>query len=164
MKSLQRKNTTLLVTLLVLIVAGGVLFMGAMSGWFSDKKAVLDEEYYCEDMCDGEFAELSAEQYEELVKEKKSFVVFVDQGGCTVADRLRGYVLDFAMKNKIRVYRIMFEEMRGISLHDFVKFYPSVAVISKGKVTGYLRADSDDDAAAYNNYGEFERWMGEYLR
>ena len=33
---------------LVAVLIGGLLFMGAVSGWFDDEKIVLDKEYYSE--------------------------------------------------------------------------------------------------------------------
>ena len=162
-KKLAGMKVWQLLALLVLVVGGVVLFVGAASGWFSsDTKVVLNAEYYCGDSCDGEYMELAAWEYEELVREGKSFVVFVDQNGCTTADRLRVYVRDFANEAGVRVYRMMFSEVKKSSLGEAVKYYPSVAVVSQGKVVGYLRADSDEDAGAYNDYDAFKGWMGRY--
>ena len=149
---------------LVAVVFGGVLFIGAMSGWFSGDGVVLDEEYYCTESCEKEdFMVLTISEYEELIKEKKSFLVFIDQGGCTTADRLREYVSNYASEYGLRVHRMMFSEVKESSLHDQVKYYPSVAMISKGKVVAWLRADSDEDAEVYNNYEVFRDWVGQYL-
>lgn len=150
-----------LVIALVVVLFGSVLFVGAASGWFDDAKVTLDAEYYGEF---GDFMELDAAGYEALVAEKKSFVVFVDQGGCTTADRLRGYVSEWASTAGVRVYRMMFSEVKESSLHEYVKYYPSFAVVSRGAVAGFLRADADEDAAAYNDYGEFVGWVGKYLQ
>lgn len=149
-----------LVVALVVVLLGGVLFVGAASGWFDDSKVKLDAEYYADG---AEFMELTAGEYEGLVEAKKSFVVFVDQGGCTTADRLREYVTQYMAETGILAYKMMFEEVKESSLHERVKYYPSVAVVSRGKVVAYLRADSDEDAEAYNNYDAFKEWMGEYL-
>ena len=108
-----------LVIALVVVVGGTILFVGAAAGWFSDNKVVLDEEYYSED---AGLVDLTTEEYEELVKSQKSFVVLVDQGGCTTADRLRGYVEDWAKSVGVKVYRMMFDEMKKTSLHDYVKY------------------------------------------
>lgn len=151
-----------LIVALVVVLFGGVLFVGAVSGWF-DSKTVLDAEYVCGGNCDEEFMELDATGYEGLVAAKKSFVVFVDQGGCTTADRLRGFVQDYAREKGVKVQRMMFEQVKESSLHEQVKYYPSVAIVSKGKVTGYLQADSDADAPAYNDYESFKNWMNKYL-
>ena len=150
-----------LVIALVVVLIGGVLFVGAVSGWFDDPKVVLDAEYYTERV---EFIDLTASEYEELAQAKKTFVVFVDQGGCTTADRLREYVKSYMVEKGISAYRMMFSEVKESSLHNQVKYYPSVAIIDKGVVRGYLRADSDADAGIYNNYDEFREWMRKYLQ
>lgn len=150
-----------LVIALVVILMGGILFVGAVSGWFDDPKVKLDEEYYTDE---AEFVELSVEEYEGLIEAKKSFIVFVDQDGCTTADRLREYVEQYMAETGVLVYRMMFNKMRESSLHEWVKYYPSVVVVDKGTVRVYLRADSDDDAEAYNNYDAFKGWMGQYLQ
>ena len=160
---LVRLKVWQLVVLLVVVIGGTVLFLGAVGGWFGGSKVTLDAEYYCGEECDGEMVELSGVRYEELVRNGGSFVVFVDQSGCTTAERLRGYVADYAREIGARVYRMMFSEVKETSLHDFVKYYPSVVVVSRGRVAGYLRADSDEDADYYNDYEAFVRWIGRCL-
>ena len=104
------------------------------------------------------------EKYEELIARKTTFVVFVDQGGCTTADKLRGFVQEWAKVSGVKVYRIMFSDMKETSLHEVVKFYPSVALVAKGRPVAWLRADEDEDADAYNNYDDFAKWIGKYLQ
>ena len=158
-------KTWQLVLGLLIVVVGGILFVVAVSGGFDgDSRAVLDAEYRCDGECGGGFMDLSPDEYERLVAEKKSFVVFVDQGGCKTADNLRGFVSDYADARGFKVYRMMFEDVKKTSLYDFVKYYPSVAVVSRGKVIGNLRADSDEDADAYNKYEAFEGWADKYLK
>ena len=151
-----------LIVALIVVLFGGLLFMGAVSGWFDDPKVVLSEEYKCTEGCE-EFMELDAVAYEDLVKAGKSFVVFVDQDGCTTADRLEGFVSDWASAAGVKVFKMMFEEVKKSSLHSDVRYYPSVAVIGNGVVRGYLRADSDEDADAYNDYDAFLGWVQRYL-
>ena len=88
----------------------------------------------------------------------------VDQSGCTTADRLREYVTRYMTETGILVYKMMFEQVKESSLHDQVKYYPSVVVVDKGVVRAYLRADSDEDAEVYNNYNAFREWMEKYLQ
>ena len=152
-----------LIVALVIVLIGGLIFMGAVAGWFDDPKVVIDSEYTCDNESGCDYMELTAEGYDELVKAKKSFVVFVNQDGCTTADRLRGYVSDWATSRGIKVYRMMFAEVKKASLHDYVKYYPSVVMVDKGRVRAWLRADSDEDAEMYNNYDAFNEWAGRYL-
>lgn len=143
--------------LLVAVVGGGLLFIGAVSGWF-EQKVTLDEEYNCEDDCKS-FVEVDVEGYENMIKEGKSFVLLVDQGGCKTADRTRMNIGEWAARNQKRVNRMMFSEVKESSLHNDVKYYPSVVVVGKGRVKAFLRADADADADAYNNYDDLANWL-----
>ncbi|MBQ3353006.1 hypothetical protein IJG89_01480 [Candidatus Saccharibacteria bacterium] len=162
-QKLSKMKIWQLMVALVLVTIGMLLFVGAVSGWFGEAKVVLDEKYYCGEDCDDEYMELSSGEYEELIKNKESFVVLIDQGGCKTADKVRQYTKDFAKKIGIRVHRMMFEDMKKTSLYEQVKYYPSVVVISKGRVLSFLRADSDEDAGAYNDYEIFETWMKRWI-
>ena len=159
-KKKNRKILPLMMALIV-VVLGSILFVGAASGWFDNHKVKLDAEYYADG---AEFMELTAGEYKRLIEAKKSFVVMVDQSGCTTADRLREYVTRYMTETGILVYRMMFAEVKESSLHEKVKYYPSVAVVSKGKVVAYLRADEDVDADKYNDYDAFKKWMDGILQ
>lgn len=150
-----------LIVALMVVLVGSLVFVGATAGWFDDPKVVLSEEFKCSDDCG--LVDLMANEYEELVKEGKSFVVFIDQGGCTTADRLREYVTEWGANNGVKVQRMMFEDMKSASLHDLVKYYPSVVMVSQGRVIAYLRADAAEDADIYNDYEAFKEWMSRYF-
>lgn len=153
-----------LVLILIAVVGGGVLFVGAAAGWFNGSaKVVLSSEYDCADEVCGKMEDLSGEEYEALVNEKKSFVVFVDQAGCKTSGKLREYLTEYAKEKGFWYYRMMFEQVKETSMHEKVKFYPSVVVISRGEIVGFLRADSDEDADAYNNMEDFNKWLERYL-
>ena len=163
MEEKKRSEIIKLIVALVAVVVGTVLFVGAVSGWFSGPKMVLDQEYICEEGDCGELMNIVWDEYENLISDEGSFVLFIEQDGCTTADRLRGYVQDWAVEVGARVYRITFEDMKKTSLHEKVKYYPSVALISDGEVIGYLRADEDADADEYNDYEAFRLWMRRYF-
>ena len=150
-----------LVIALVVVLAGGVLFVGAVSGWFDDNKVVLSKEYY--ETGNKGLVDLSVDDYNKMVDEKKSFVLFVDQTGCTTADKLREYTENWAKEKKVEVEKMMFSEVKELPLHENVKYYPSVVVISHGKPITWLRADADEDADAYNDEGAFREWIGRYV-
>ena len=135
--------------------------MGAVSGWFDDGRVELSPEYLNAE--EPGLMELSSEEYGKLVDEKKSFIVFVDQNGCTTADKVREFVKNLASEKKMKVYRMMFSDMKETTLHDDIKYYPSVALVSRGKPVVWLRADSDEDADAYNEETAFREWIGRYL-
>lgn len=149
-----------LIVALVMVLIGGLVFMGAVAGWFDDPKVVINGGGLVEQP---ELKDISIEEYNSLVDAKNSFVVFIDQETCTTADRLRGYVRDYINEKGIVVYRMMFEYMKETSLHDYVKYYPSVVIIDRGEVRYYLRADSDEDSDMYNDYSVFKNWVDEKI-
>lgn len=157
----KQKKVIWLVVALVAVVCGGLLFVAAAAGWFDSGKATIDAEYLSEAP---DFMELSVDEYNNLVAEKKSFIVFIDQASCVTADRMEGFVQDFMKEKGVKVYKMMFQDMKETDLYERIRFYPSVAVISKGKLVGYLRADADEDAKAYNNYDDFKLWINQFLK
>lgn len=161
----KRKSILWLVVGLVVVLGLSALFVGAVAGWFSATSPItLDGEYICNGECDGEFMNVGAAEYEDLILNKRSFIIFVDQGGCIMANMMRGFVEDYAKIKGIKVYKIMFEDMKQTSLYEKISFYPSVAIISKGQVVDWLKADSDNDTSAYNDYDAFVEWMDGYIR
>ena len=160
MKRNKNYKTGTLIIALIVVLLGGVLFIGAVSGWFGETKITLDAEYYTDAP---ELIDIDGAEYNNLIANKKSFMLFVDQDGCTTADRLKEYAESYNTAKGISAYRIMFSEIKDLSLHDYVKFYPSLVLVSKGRVATFLRADSDEDAEIYNNYDAFKTWLDKYL-
>ena len=177
-----------LVMALVVIIGGGILFVGAVSGWFSGK-VTLDKEYYTTEdisddsefgesdgdgsvsdenevaaLTDGDFIELlTPERYQELIQQGKSFAVFIDQDGCTTADRVRQFVTDYSKDTGVKLYRMMFADVKETELKGQVKYYPSLVVVSKGAPVKWLEADSEADADAYNDYDAFKDWISDII-
>ena len=102
---------------------------------------------------------ISAKSYDKMIKEKQSFVVFVDQDGCHTAERLREFAAEYNQATGLVFERVMFADIKETKLYESVKYYPSVAVIKNGEVVTWLKADSDEDAARYNDYEEFKNWL-----
>ena len=160
---MPKKRIAYLILGLVMIVTGSVLFALAVSGVFDPSETELDAEYYCEGTCEEEFTELSKEDYKNLIKKNKSFVIFVDQSGCDGADRLRQFSKDYFPESGVKIHKMMFADLKETTLHEKVKYYPSLVVIRKGKVRAFLRADSDEDADAFNQYGSFIDWVNQHI-
>ncbi|MBR3229097.1 hypothetical protein IKF67_02610 [Candidatus Saccharibacteria bacterium] len=161
-KSKNKRATIIkLIIALVAIIAFSVLFIGAVAGWFDSKKATIDAEYQCTEQCD--YVNLTATEYKALIDDQKSFILLVDQGGCTTADRMREFVANYSNEAGFKVAKIMFSDMKETSLHNYVKYYPSVVIISHGQPIAWLRADSDEDSEAYNDYDTFKNWIKQWI-
>ena len=160
----NQQNSVKKIALLIaefMVLIGGIILIGALAGWFSDTaKITLDSSYYTNQT---NLVDLSAAEYDDLISQQKSFLIFVDQAGCHTADRLESFVRIYLTDDYIMVYRMDFSVLKTTSLYDKVKYYPSFVIIDQGAVKGFLRADSDDDAPAYNNYDDFVTWLSRYL-
>ncbi|MBQ2695402.1 hypothetical protein IJG04_02070 [Candidatus Saccharibacteria bacterium] len=153
-------NVAVLVVALVAVLGFGVLMAGGMSGWFDDGRASIDTEYYVENP---EYIDLSVDGYNDLVEDKKSFVIFVDQSGCHTAEKIRDNLREYMEEKGLNVYHMMFADLKETSLYNYVRYYPSVVVVERGVPLVWLRADVDDDAEAYNNYEALAGWLNQHI-
>ena len=119
----------------------------------------LDQEYYTQ----AELTDITVDDYQQLIANKKSFLLFVDQTGCDVATMVRGFVNNYSTEQNISFYRVYFTDIRGSSINNYVKYYPSVVLISQGKVVDFLKANSNDHAALFTDYNSFKSWLNNYL-
>ena len=119
----------------------------------------LDDEYYGE----SEMIELYKDEYEKLIAEQKTFVVMIDKVGCKTTETMRDNMASFPDDLKFKYYRMMWSEVRESSLHEYVKFTPSVAIIYKGKVKAWLQADRDEDSEYFNSAEALKQWLQKYI-
>lgn len=168
-KQHKKLPTWVLVLLLIAVVGGSTLFICAVAGLFNDKKVSLSPEYYASDssltLSDGTFLELlTPERLAELEANKKSFIVFADQTDCVNAERLRSFLANYTSETGLKIYRLMFSDLKKTDLKGQVKYYPSVVIFSNGSPVAWLDASSDADANAYNDYDAFKLWLESHLK
>lgn len=150
---------------LFLIIAGACLLLAGIVGLLAafltkEKSFSLDEENFGL----SEFVEISGEEYEKMLQERKSFLVFVDQDGCITADGLRKISKEISEEKNLKIYKIMFADARGTSMHDKVKFYPSFVIVNSGKIVSWLKADADEDIERFKNKTELSNWLNLYIK
>lgn len=66
-------------------------------------------------------------------------------------------------KYKIDFLSIPFEEFKETNLYKEVKYAPSIIIVNKNKVMGYLDANSDSDISKYQDVYEFEEWLSKFI-
>lgn len=152
---LSRKR--LIIGIVALVFGVGCLVVGFLN---RDRHFQLNESDYG----NTGFVDIDGAKYEEMIKNKESFMVFVDMTGCITADGLRERTKKFSEEHNVRFYRIMWPEAKEVSIRDFLKYYPSVILINKGTVASYLRTDSDEDSDRYNSYEALSEWILKYIK
>ena len=135
---------------ITLVIASSVLLA---IFWTNNLPVTLDLQYYG----DTEVIDIGKTDYETMLKDKKSFVVMVDNAGCTTTAKMRDMMKD--LPEKFTYYRILWPEAKDTDLASYVKYFPSIVVVEKGKVKYYLRADSDEDVKYYNDSAALESWL-----
>lgn len=143
---------------IIIVVVGGILFIGATAGWFGQpQEMVLDAEYQGKN----ETYIIDESAYEQMVGEKKSFIVIAYLPTCT-ADII-SFMKKYSAEHNISYYYLNWSNLRNTSLKEVVDFSPSVILVSNGQPIAHLRADSDEDTEKYNNYNAFSAWLDHFL-
>ncbi len=104
-------------------------------------------------------SDITKEEYDNLIKDKKSFVIMVDNSGCTTTARMREMLKQLPENRRFSYYRIMWPDAVETNLHDYITYFPSLAIIKNGEIKYYLRADSDEDAIYYNDAAALQSWL-----
>ena len=161
-ESAQKKTKTFkIATLCILILAVfAIVIVITFSQGKPDMPFRLSDEYYgTSEMLTG----LTAEGYEKLLSEKRSFVVMVDKPGCITTPPMRERMANFPDNMQFKYYQFMWSEAKESSLHNYVTFVPSVAIIREGEVVAWLRADSDEDTEYFNSAEALQSWVAKYV-
>ena len=66
-------------------------------------------------------------------------------------------------KYNINIYKMPYELMKKTFIYEKVKYAPSIIIIKKGEIIGYLDAEKDSDLEKYQNADKFEEWLSKYI-
>ena len=141
-----------LIIFIVIIIC--VLIFGSTNGRF-----YLEDKYYN----DKGLVELSSKQVNELVKNKKSFILFSYNNYCSFSKPCTDVFENVSKDKGVEILQIPFDHFKKTSLYKKVKYAPSVMIIKNGKIVDYLDAESDDDKDLYQDEDKFYRWLKKYI-
>ena len=119
----------------------------------------LEDELYAK----SEAIDIKKEDYEKLISEKKSFIIMVDKPDCYTTANMRKYMSEFPDDMQFKYYNFMWSQVKESSLHEYISFAPSVAIIKNGKVKAYLRSDVDEDGKYFYDAAALQEWVRKYV-
>lgn len=156
---MKRKTVIIIssITAAILLAIGGIVLFIAINR--DDIPFRLDDEYYTS----SEAVTIEKDEYEKLMKDEKSFLVMVDKPGCVTTAEMRDNMSAFPTDMQFKYYRMMWNDVKESSLHEYIKFAPSVAIIRKGEVKAWLQADKDEDGEYFNSAEALQRWIRKYI-
>ena len=120
----------------------------------------LDDKYYNK----GVSIEISSLEFEEKIKNKESFALFIHQPVCSKSYEFNKIQSLYQQENNMVFNKILFEDMKNTNLYEIIKYYPSFAIFKDGKLVDYLDAESNDDILKYKDYDKFSKWFNSYVR
>ena len=103
--------------------------------------------------------DISKDEYESMIKERRSFAVLVDSPTCVRSKKIEQMMNNMDKKYHFKYYRMMWSDVKQTSLFDYVKFLPSLAVINKGQVKAWLKADKDEDKPYFSSQKDLQQWL-----
>jgi len=122
-------------------------------------KFYLNESYYKK----AEIIKIDQDEYNRLVNSEETFIIFISALLCPAVTDFRDIINEFTINNNLTIYEINFENIKETNLDKKVKYYPSVAIIKKGKVVRYLDADSKKDKECYESISGLEECLSKYI-
>ena len=151
-KKKQKKYLFFIALVLVAAIALSGIFILALK---STGKVLLDPEYYN----NADQIYLDTEEYEQLIREQKSFIVVSYASVCN--SKILDFVDDFSEENKVAFVEINWDKLKGTEAREVIKYPPTVFIVEKGKIRAYLDSDAEEDVEKYNDYEVFSAWLKE---
>lgn len=123
------------------------------------EKFPLSAEMYAK----GEVIEITASEFEQLVAEKKSFVVVLHMVVCPAEFPVTNSAKELAYAEGMVIYSLTEEEFKQTVLARTIKYLPSVAIIREGELVGYLDAEADADVKYYKTAAGLKEWLERWV-
>lgn len=134
------------------------LFFCIVGCTVQQQKFALEKEYYET----SELVELDLNTYEKLVKEKKSFLLFIYQPLCVTSDTFEKIVKEFSSTYQLTIYQMPFSLVKESNLEK-IQYYPSFVIFHEGEVVDFLEADKEEDKDQYKNLDALYNWVTNYV-
>jgi hypothetical protein len=152
----MKKKLLILIPFLMVIT---LIFFLYLKNNQSKELFYLNEEYYGITALE----EVNSDDIKALEKSKKSFVVLVYDPLCSTSFDFSKNVELFINNNKIRIYKILFADIKNTDIANYVKYCPSAVIYHNGKVATYLDSSLEDDTIYYESEKGFGDWLARYI-
>ena len=151
------KKKAFIISCIVIFIVGlcFVLYFSLRS-----TKFFLETEYYKKNG----LVDVSSSEVEQLIKQKKSFLLFTYNSFCSFSVPCDTVFEESAKEKNVIILQIPFEEFKNTSLHKTVKYGPSVLIIKEGKIVSYIDAEKDEDIDKYQDTSVFIDWLSKYIQ
>ena len=120
----------------------------------------LEEELYS----GSKLVEITAEEYNQLIQEQKSFVLIAHTEVCPAETPLTSTAEALVHDDGYTFYGLKGDEFKNSMASETIKYLPSAAVINRGEIVDYLDAESDEDIPYYQGADSLREWLQKYIK
>ena len=159
---MKKKIVIIVIALVILIgiITGIVLLSKNKNITYGKDAFYLEEELYD---ADSNYEDISLEKFNNLIENKKSFVVFTYASFCPFQIPSDKIFKSVFKNNNVKLYAISYEKIKETAIAKEVEYAPSVIIFKEGVVVSYLDANSDEDYDRYQKEDVFEKWLSKYI-
>ena len=154
--SARTKKPYIIISIIIVVIIAIIII--AISLFNNHPVKLPDSDYGV-----SEFVEITSSDYEKMIAEKQTFVLMIDNVGCSTAERLRHMLANFSDSLKFKYYKIMWPDAKTTNLAEHIKYFPSIVIIENGELKSYLDPESDDDTKYYHNAPDLQKWLESYI-
>lgn len=135
----------------IIIIIGILIFNNKI------EKFYLEDKYYT----GSDFIKIDSIGYDQIKDE--SYIMYVYNNYCPFPVSCESIFKEYMDKYKISFISMSIGDFNKISLHDKVKYAPTVILVNKGNIIDYLDSNDDKDLNKYQDIIEFEKWINKYI-
>ena len=104
----------------------------------------------------------------DLLKEKKSFVVQVHAGDTCIsygseANSFERYVYEYLKNKKIYVFSMGLLPLKASNLYNTVKYNPAIIIVKNGEIYKYIDANMDEYTKLSKDKNASIKWIEENI-
>ena len=134
-----------------------LLFLIIIVTGCSSSKFYLEDKYYQ----NGEYIEINEKEFAKM--ENTSYVLFIYNSYCQFSVPCQDIFKSVMEKYNISFLAMPYAEFKNTSLHNKVKYAPSVIIVKDGNIKAYLDSEKDSDIDLYQDSQKFEKWLSKYI-
>ena len=103
--------------------------------------------------------EITAEEFQQMVRAKKSFVAIAHMTICSAEYPLTTVAKQLAREENMKIYALPEEEFKKTGLAAEIKYLPTAVIYKNGELVKYLDAGADEDMKYYQSKEGLAEWI-----
>lgn len=103
--------------------------------------------------------EITAEEFQRMVKAKKNFVVVAHMTICPAEYPLTTVAKELAREENMTIYALTEEEFKKTELAEKIKYLPTAVIYKNGEMVKYLDAEDNNDMKYYQSKEGLMEWI-----